>query len=329
MRKKTFGLTLSAMLFALCLPAQAQQPARIPRIGYLAGFGNPNNPGPQVEAFRQGLRELGYIEGKNLLVEYRYVEEKQDRVPSLVAELLQLKVDILVIPHTGAIYAAKQATKAIPIVMVTNIDPVANGIVDSLAHPGANITGVARLSRELAGKRLELLKEVVPRISRVGVLWDTDDEGSANGFKEYGTAAKALKIQLQSLQVHSLNPDLAGAFRGAVKGHADALIVVRGPLLRRYAKQIADLTIRNRLPCMCEGSDLVETGGLMSYSTSDTESFRRAATYVDKILKGTKPGDLPVEQPMKFEFVINLKTAKQIGLAIPQSVLFRADKVIK
>jgi putative ABC transport system substrate-binding protein len=166
-------------------------------------------------------------------------------------------------------------------------------------------------------------------MSRVGVLWDADDEGSANGFKEYGTAAGALKVQLQSLQVHSPNPDLEGAFRGAAKGGANAIIVVRGPLLRRYAKQIADLTIKNRLPCMCEGSDSVEAGGLMSYSTSDTESFHRAATYVDKILKGAKPGDLPVEQPMKFEFVINLKTAKQIGLAIPQSVLFRADKVIR
>ena len=183
MSKRISSLALGAMLFALGSPVEAQQPAKIPRIGYLAGFGNPNNPGPQVEAFRQGLRELGYIEGKNLLVEYRYVEEKQDRVPSLVAELLQLKVDILVIPHTGAIYAAKQAIKAIPIVMVTNIDPVANGIVDSLARPGANITGVARLTQELAGKRLELLKEVVPRMSRVGVLWDADDEGSANGFK--------------------------------------------------------------------------------------------------------------------------------------------------
>ena len=212
--------------------------------------------------------------------------------------------------------------------MVTNIDPVANGIVDSLARPGANITGVARLTRELAGKRLELLKEVVPRISRVGVLWDADDEGSANGFKEYGTAASALKIQLQSLQVHSPNPDLAGAFRGAAKGRANAIIVVRGPLLRRYAKQIADLTIKNRIPCMCEGSDSVEAGGLV-YSTSDTESFRRAATYVDKILKGTKPSDLPVEQPMKFEFVINLKTAKALNLTIPQSVLFRADRVIR
>jgi putative ABC transport system substrate-binding protein len=327
--KSIFSFALSALLFAVCFPAEAQQLTRIPRIGYLAGFGNPNNPGPQIEAFRRGLRELGYIEGKNILVEYRYVEEKQDRVPSLVAEILQLKVDMLVIPHTGAIHAAKQATKTIPIVMVTNVDPVANGMVDSLARPGGNITGVARLTRELAGKRLELLMEAVPRISRVGVLWDADDEGSANGFKEYEAAARGLKLQLHSLQVRSPKPDLEGAFQAAAKRRDSALVVVRGPLLRRYAKRLADLTIKNRLPCMCEGSDSVEAGGLMSYSTSDTESFTRAAIYVDKILKGAKPADLPVEQPTKFELVINRKAAKQIGLAIPPNVLARADKVIK
>jgi putative ABC transport system substrate-binding protein len=213
--------------------------------------------------------------------------------------------------------------------MLINVDPVAAGIVDSLARPGGNITGLARFMTELSGKRLELLKEIVPGTSRVGVLWDADDEGSANGFKEYETAASALKLQLHSLQVRSPNPDLDGAFQAAAKGRDSALIVVRGPLLRRYAKLVADLTIKNRLPCMCEGSDSVEAGGLMSYSTSDTESFRRAATYVDKILKGAKPAHLPVEQPTKFELMINLKTAKQIGLTIPPSVLARADRVIR
>jgi len=235
----------------------------------------------------------------------------------------------LVIPHTGAIFEAKRVTKTIPIVIVANVDPVANGIVDSLAHPGGNITGLARLTRELGGKRLELLKEAVPKISRLGVLWDPDDEGSANGFKEYQAAAGAMKIRLQSLEVRGPNHDLDGAFQAATKGRDNALIVVRGPSLRRHAKRIADLAIKNRLPCMCEGSDSVEAGGLMSYSTSDTESFRRAATYVDKILKGAKPADLPVEQPTKFEFVINLKTAKALNLTIPQSLLYRADKVIK
>jgi putative ABC transport system substrate-binding protein len=323
------SLLIAVALVAFAVMAEAQQPTKIPQIGYLSGFGDPNNPGPQIEAFRQGLRDLGYIEGKNIQVEYRYVEEKQDRVPGLVAELLQLKIEVLVIPHTGAIFAAKQATKTIPIVMVTNVDPVATGIIDSLARPGGNITGLARLTRELAGKRLELLKEVVPRTARVGVLWDADDEGSANGFKEYEAAAPALKIQLQSLQVRSPNPDFEAAFQATTKGRADALIVVRGPLVRRYAKRIAELAIKNRLPCMCEGSDSVTAGGLMSYSTSDTESFRRAAAYVDRILKGAKPADLPVEQPTKFEFFINLKTAKQIGLTIPPNVLARADKVVK
>ena len=228
-----------------------------------------------------------------------------------------------------AIRAAKQATKTIPIVMVTTQDPVATGLVDSLARPGGNITGLTRLTRELSGKRLELLKEVVPRISRVGVLWDADVTAPGIAFKEYEAAARALKIQLQSLEVRGPNPDLEGAFQAAAKGRASALITIRNPLLNRYRKQIADLAIKNRLPSMYEGSDYVEAGGLMSYSANDAESFRRAAYYVDKILKGAKPADLPVEQPTKFEFVINLKTAKQIGLTIPQSVLFRADKVIK
>ena len=326
--KRIFALALSTLVLALSDPAQAQQQQKIPRGGYLAGFGDPTNPGHPIEAFRQGLRELGYIEGKNIHVDYRYVEEKQERVPRLVEELLQLKVDVLVIPHTGAIYAAKQASTTVPIVIVTNVDPVATGIVDSLARPGANIT-VSRLTRELGGKRLELLKEVVPKVSRVAVLWDADDEGSASGYKEYEAAARALRLQLHSLRVHSPSPDLAAAFQTAAKGHDNALIMVRGFLLRRYAKQVADLSVKNYLPCMCEGNDSVEAGGLMSYSTSDTEPFHRAAWYVDKILKGAKPADLPVEQPTKFEFVINLKTAKQIGLTIPQSVLYRADRVIR
>jgi len=317
MKKKITVLTLCAMLFALYRPAAAQQPTKIPRIGYLAGFGNLNNPGPPIEAFRQGLHDLGYVEGKNILIEYRYIEGKQERVPSFVAEMVQLKVDAMVIPHTGAIYEAKRVTKTISIVIVANVDRVANGIVDSLARPGGNITGLARLTRELGGKRLELLKEAVPKISRLGVLWDPDDEGSANGFKEYQAAAGVMKIPLQSLEVRGPNYDLDGAFQAAIKGRDNALIVVRGPSLRRHAKRIADLAIKNRLPCMCEGSDFVEAGGLMSYSTSDTESFKRAATYVDKILKGTKPADLPVEQPTKFEFVINLKTAKALNLTIP------------
>jgi putative ABC transport system substrate-binding protein len=329
---KKFFVALPWVMLTLLVgvaSADAQQPKKVPRIGYLSGRGDPSTPDPLVDAFRQGLRDLGYIEGKNILVEYRYAEGKLDRIPSLVADLVQLKVDVLVSATPGAIRAFKQATKTIPIVMLTNVDPVATGLVDSLARPGGNITGLARFMTELSGKRLELLKEMVPGISRVGVLWDADDPGGAIGFKEYEAAARALKIQLHSLEVRGPKADLEGAFQAAVTGRASALITVRDSLVLRYAKRIADLAIKNRLPSMCEGSDFVEAGGLVSYASSDAENFRRAATYVDKILKGAKPGELPVEQPTKFEFIINLKAAKQIGLTIPPNVLTRADKVIK
>jgi putative ABC transport system substrate-binding protein len=322
-------LVLGALLFVFNFSAEAQPPAKIPRIGWVSGSSDPNTPGPQVEAFRQGLRDLGYIEGKNMVVEYRYAEGKMDRIPSLVAELVQLKVDVLVSPNGPAILAAKQATKTIPIVMVVVLDPVATGIVDSLARPGGNITGVSTLNRELSGKRLELLKEVVPEISRVGVLRSLDGPRADIAFKEYESVAPTLKIQLQSLELRGSNPDLEGAFQTAVKGGANAVITVRSGVLNRYPKRIADLAIKHRLPSMCEQSQYVEAGGLMSYSTDDTQSFKRAAVYVDKILKGTKPADLPVEQPTKFELIINLKTAKQIRLTIPPNVLARADKVMR
>ena len=320
---KSAGILVFLILLAGYVgTAEAQQATKVPRIGIVAG-GDPSNPAPQVEAFRQGLRDLGYIEGKNILVEYRNHEGKVDRVPGLVAELVQLKVDVLVLSLLRAIHAAKQATKTIPIVMVTTADPVATGLVASLAQPGGNVTGLTRLTRELSGKRLELLKEVVPRIARVGILWDAtgaaEVTGSAIALKEYEAAAPVLKIQVQSLEVRGPNPDLEGAFQAVVQGRTSALITVRGPVFVPL-KKIADLAIKNRLPSLCEASNYVEAGCLMSYSTSDTESFRRAAVYVDKILKGAKPADLPIEQPMKFELVINLKTAKQIGLSIPQSV---------
>lgn len=323
------SILIALALLAFAVIAEAQKPKKVPRIGYLSGRGDPSTPGPFMDAFRQGLRVLGYVEGKNILVEYRYVEGKLDRSPSLVAELVQLKVDVLVVTFLPGIRAAKEATKTIPIVMVSFVDPVAAGIVDSLARPGGNITGLATLARDLSGKRLELLKEAVPGISRVGALWDANAPGPAIAFKEYEAAARALKIQLQSLEVRGPTPDLEGAFQAAAKGRASALIIVRNPVLNRYTEPIADLAIKNRLPSMYEGSDFVEAGGLVSYASNDVESFRRAATYVDKILKGAKPADLPVEQPTKFELVINLKTAKQIGLTIPPNVLVRADKVIK
>jgi putative ABC transport system substrate-binding protein len=317
------------VLLALSFASEAQQPGKIPRVGYVAAGGDPNNPGSLVEAFRQGLRELGYIEGKNILVEFRYGEGNRELVLSLVTELVQLKVDVLVVTSLTSIRAAKQATKTIPTVMVTVQDPVETGIVESLAHPGGNITGVTTLARELSGKRLELLKEVVPRMSRAGVLWDANAPGTIIGFKEYEAAARALKLQLQSLEVRGPSPDLAGAFQTAAKGRVSAVITIGNPLLGRYQNQIAELAIKNRKPSMCERSDYVEAGCLVSYAANQADQYRRAATYVDKILKGRTPADLPVEQPMKFELVINLKTANQIGLTIPQWTLMKADKVIQ
>jgi len=315
----TFSLTTVS-------PADAQQAKKIPQIGYLAG----NRGGPSVDEFQRGLRDRGYVVGKNILVEYRYTEGKADRTPSLVADLIQLKVDVLVVTSLLGIRAAKQGTKTIPIIMVTTQDPVATGIVDSLAHPGGNITGVTTLTRDLNGKRLELLKEAFEGLSRVGVLQDMNaGPGPAIAFKEYEAAAGGLKLQLQSLAVRGPNPDFDGAFREAIKGHTSTLIVIASFVLSRYRKHIAELAIKNRMPSMNELSAYVEAGGLMSYAANDTESFRRVAYYVDKILKGAKAGDLPVEQPTKFELVVNLKTAKQIGVTIPPNVLLRADKVIK
>jgi putative tryptophan/tyrosine transport system substrate-binding protein len=328
MSKKVIGFALGVMLFAICFSAQAQQPGKIPRIGYVSGADDLNDPGPE-KAFRQGLRDLGYIEGKNILIEYCSQEGKADRGPSLVAELVQSKVDVLVLVTSPAIRAAKQATRTIPIVMVTTADPVATGLVDSLARPGGNITGLTRITRDLNGKRLELLKEVVPTTPRVGGLFQAGSTSGDIHFKEYETAARALKIELQSLGVRGQNPDFEAVFQTAAKGRVSALITITNSLTNFYRKKIADLAIKHRLPSMYERPANVEAGGLMSYSANETESFRRAAVYVDKILKGTKPADLPVEQPTKFELVFNLKTAKQIGLTIPQSVLFRADRVIK
>ena len=248
-----------------------------------------------------------------------------ERVSALVAELVQLKVDVLVSGSAAALQAAKQATPTIPIVMVASFDPVEAGMVESLAHPGGNITGVSRFAQELSGKRLELFKEAVLKISRVGVL----AAQGASAFKQYEAAARAQKIAFESLEIRGPNPDLEGIFQAAIKGRVNALITRGNVQINRYQKQIVELARKNRLPSMFEASSWLQIGGLLSYSSDEAGNFRRAATYVDKILKGAKPADLPVEQPTKFEFVINLKTAKQIGLTIPQSVLYRADRVIK
>jgi putative ABC transport system substrate-binding protein len=251
----------------------------------------------------------------------------RERTASLVAELVQLKVDAIVSPNFESILAAKQATRAIPIVFVLNQDPVAAGIVDNMAHPGGNITGVSRLTRELSGKRLELLKEMVPGIARVGILWDARDKSL--GRKDYETAARTLKLQLHPLEVRGPNPDLEGAFQSAAKARVNALIIIRDPIFLDYAKQIANLAMKHRLPSMSEGSEFVDAGGLMSYSTNLVENSKRAAYYIDKILKGTKPGDLPIEQPTRFDLIVNRKVANALGLKIPNSILVRAERVIE
>ena len=317
------------LLLAVSFPASAHQATKVPRIGVLSSAGDSGNPGAHIEAFRQALADLGYAEGKDILVEYRYAEGKQGEIPALVMELVELKVDVLVVTALTATRAAKRATNAIPIVMVILSDPVATGLIDSLARPGGNVTGVTRLTRELNGKRLELLKEAIPGLSRAAVLWDVDAPGAAAAVKQYEAASRSLKIRLQSLQVKGPNPDLESPLRNAAKLASTALVTVNNALARRYSKRIADLAIKNRIPSMYEGANYIEAGGLMSYSAAETEAYGRAAIYVAKILKGARPADLPVERPTRFELVINLKTAKQIGVTIPPNVLARADKVIK
>ena len=310
--------------------AEGQQPTKIPRIGYVSGTGNSTDQGPYVEALRQGLRDLGHVEGRSFVIEFRGAEGKLDRIQGIINDLVKLKVDVLVVPIRSAILSAREATKTIPVVMVAGTDPVADGLVNSLARPGGNITGLSTLTRDLGGKRFELLAEVLPQLSRVGVLNKSDEPSAAAGvFEQYRTAANALKIQIQSLEVRGQNPDLEDAFRTAVKGRVNAMITITSAPLFLQRKRIADLAITNRLPTLYQGSAWVEAGGLMSYSINEIEAFRHAATYVDKILKGANPAELPVEPPTKFEFVINLKTAQQIGLTIPPNVLARADKVIK
>jgi len=303
--------------------ANAQQPARVPRIGFLAVGSS-----PRVEAFWQGLRELGYVEGQNIAIERRFAESKLDRLPGLTAELVRLKVDVIVAPDPPSASAAKEATRTIPIVMRSSGDPVEAGLVASIPHPGGNITGVYSIADELVGKRLELLKEVAPRVSRVAVLWSPDWPGSVHWFRDVEGAARSLGVQLQSLEARR-PADFDRAFEAAKKGRAGALITLRNPVIVSSQRQVVNLAAKGRLPAIYDDREFVESGGLMSYGTNLADLYRRLATYVDKILKGAKPADLPVEQPTRFELVINLKTAKALGLTIPQSVLFRADQVIQ
>jgi putative ABC transport system substrate-binding protein len=320
-------LTLCAMLFALCLSAEAQQPAKIPRIGILSPGSSAFPDSARYDSFRQGLRELGYIEGKNIFIEIRYAEGKQDRLSDIATELVKLKVDVIVTATRPGVLAAKHATSAIPIVFAAVGDPVRAGLVSSLARPGGNITGLSILETELFGKRLELLKETFPKITRVAYFRDATSQGTGS-VEMQAAAARALGLQLQSLVVRSAK-DFDGAFEAVLKERAQALTTAASPVISTNQQRIVAFAAKNRLPALYPYSEFIEAGGLMFYGVSFSDLFRRAATYVDKILKGAKPADLPVEQPMKFEFVINLITAKQIGLTIPPNVLARADKVIK
>ena len=316
-----------ALFLVLSLPAEAQQPKKVPRIAYLAA--SPASvQAARLEVFRQSLRDLGYVEGKSILIDYRFADGKLDRVAALAAELVGLKVDVIVTAGPTATRPAKQATVTIPIVMTLDSDPVGDGFVKSLARPGGNITGLSTVSAELNGKRLELLKEIVPKLSLVAVFGISTNPGNAQALRETELAAQAFGVQIQNLDIRDPK-DIEAAFRAASKARADAVLVLNSPFLTSDRTQIANLAVKNRLPAISFGSAFAENGGLISYGVNSTDLIRRAAVYVDKILKGAKPADLPVEQPTKFELVINLKTAKQIGLTIPPNVLARADRVIR
>ena len=330
MTRKITVLALSAMLFALCFAAEAQQAKKVPRIGYLSAA-DPTRESARSEAIRLALRELGYIDGQNIAIEYRYAEGKRDRQPELAAELVRHKVDIILV--TGAevlVQAAKNATKTIPIVMMRGADPVEAGLVESLARPGGNVTGITNLSTDLGGKRLELLKDAAPKVARVAVLYEPTVRADVLQVKEVlPVAARALRLTIQPWEVRA-GDAFEKVFAALSKERPNGLYVSGGsPRMMANRKRIADLALKSRLPSMYQNREFVDAGGLMSYGADEADSYRRVAYFVDRILKGAKPADLPVEQPTKFELVINLKTAKQIGLTIPPEVLARATRLIK
>ena len=324
------SILIALTLFTVVVIAEAQQPKKVPRIGYLSAA-DPARESARAEAIRLALSELGYIEGQNIATEYRYSEEEADRAPELAAELVRLKVDIIVAAGGNRlIQAAKNATKTIPIVMTgAGLDPVEAGLVESFARPGGNVTGLTTLNRELSGKRLELLKEAVPKVARVAALYEPANQGSLLEVKEIlPVAARALGLTVRSWEVRAAD-GFEKVFAALSKQRPDGLYVGGGPLMYPNRKRIADLALKSRLPSMYVRRDFVDAGGLMYYGADQADSYRRVAYFVDKILKGAKPADLPVEQPTKFELVINLKTAKQIGLTIPPEVLARANRLIK
>jgi putative ABC transport system substrate-binding protein len=327
MNKKNLGWLLTIILLAASSSAQAQQPAKVPRIGFYLD-GTASAVASRIEGFRQGLRELGYIEGKNIIIELRSAEGKPERRSEIAAELVRLKVDLIVSAGPTGTRALKEATSTIPIVMGQDTDPVGSGFIASLARPGGNITGLSALAPEMSGKQLELLKQIVPKLSRVAVIGNSTNPGDAQALRETVLAAGSSEIYLRYLDVLD-SKEIETVFRAAVKGRADAVLLLGNPILNANRKQIADLAGKHRLPATYARPEYVEAGGLMYYGTNYNDLFRRAATYVDKILKGAKPAELPVEQPKQFEFIINLKAAKQIGLTIPPNVLARADRVIR
>jgi putative ABC transport system substrate-binding protein len=325
---KWLGIVAIGVTFVICgSMAHAQQASKVPLVGFLSSVSR-SSISARTEAFRQGLRELGYVEGKNIVIEWRYAEGKADRLRELAAELVRLKVDVIVTGGPAVNRSAKEATVKIPIVLGFDNDPVGNGFVGSLARPGGNITGLSTHYPEISGKQVELLKEIIPKLSRVAVFGNSIQPGNPQALRETELAAGALRVQLQYVDIRSPE-DIETAFQEANKGRADAVLVLGNVVVTSHPKQFVELAAKSRLAAIYWSPEFVEAGGFMAYSVSITELFRRAATYVDKILKGSKPADLPVEQPTKFELVINLKTAKQIGLTIPPNVLARADRVIK
>ena len=326
-RRRELLVALGAGALACAAAVRAQAPPTIRKIGLLSGF-SPSVEARSYQAFLLGLRDLGWVEGKNISIEYRYAEGRHDRLPDVAADLVRLKVEVIVTTATSDTLAAQKATRAIPIVMVAGGDPVASGLVESLARPGANITGLSQMLQGLGGKRLELLKEIVPKLSDVAVLWNPQSASATLNWTENQQPARQLGIQLHSLEVRSPN-ELDKAFEAAIGARAGALAILPDPVITTNLKRIVDFAAKSRLPSIYQSSEFADAGGLVTYGPDRADLFRRAATYVDKILKGTKPGDLPVDQPTKFELVVNLKTAKALGITIPQSVLFRADRVIE
>ena len=318
---------LLATILLTTVPSQAQQPAKVPRIGFQL-----DSPvaavAARIEGFRQGLRELGYVEGKNIIIEWRSSEGKVERRAEIAAELVRLKVDVIVSAGPTVTRAVKEATSTVPIVMSQDPDPVGSGFVASLARPGGNITGLSALSPEMSGKQLEIMKEILPKLSRMAVIGNSTNPGDAQVLRETVLAAGVYEVYLRYLDVLDAK-DIEPIFRAAAKGRADALLVLGNPILNSHRQQVVDLAAKHRLPTAYARPEFIEAGGLMYYGTNYNDLYRRAAIYVDKILKGAKPGDIPVEQPIKFEFIVNLKAAKQIGLTIPPNVLVRADKVIR